>query len=96
MRKKSKRESLNALNGIGKNLAVAAISVSLCVSALSGCSKSEGTQNGGNQADNLEVGESSADDLKPETENPESEGESITQFPIIERKTADEIGRAHV
>ena len=91
MRKKSKRESLNALNGIGKNLAVAAISVSLCVSALSGCSKSEGTQNGGNQADNLEVGESSADDLKPETENPESEGESTTQFPVIERKTADEI-----
>ena len=71
MRKKSKKESLNALNGIGKNLAVAAISVSLCVSALSGCSKSEGTQNGGNQADNLEVGESSADDLKPETDNPE-------------------------
>lgn len=91
MRKKSKRESLNALNGIGKNLAVAAISVSLCVSALSGCSKSEGTQNGGNQADNLEVGESSADDLKPETDNPESEGESTTQFPVIERKTADQI-----
>lgn len=91
MRKKPKRESLNALNGIGKNLAVAAISVSLCVSALSGCSKSEGTQNGGNQADNLEVGESSADDLKPETDNPESEGESTTQFPVIERKTADQI-----
>lgn len=91
MGKKSKRESLNALNGIGKNLAVAAISVSLCVSALSGCSKSEGTQNGGNQADNLEVGESSADDLKPETDNPESEGESTTQFPVIERKTADQI-----
>ncbi len=91
MRKKSKKESLNALNGIGKNLAVAAISVSLCVSALSGCSKSEGTQNGGNQADNLEVGESSADDLKPETDNPESEGESTTQFPVIERKTADQI-----
>ena len=89
--KKSKKESLNALNGIGKNLAVAAISVSLCVSALSGCSKSEGTQNGGNQADNLEVGESSADDLKPETDNPESEGESTTQFPVIERKTADQI-----
>ena len=91
MRKKPKRESLNALNGIGKNLAVAAISVSLCVSALSGCSKSEGTQNGGNQADNLEVGESSADDPKPETDNPESEGESTTQFPVIERKTADQI-----
>ena len=91
MRKKSKKESLNALNGIGKNLAVAAISVSLCVSELSGCSKSEGTQNGGNQADNLEVGESSADDLKPETDNPESEGESTTQFPVIERKTADQI-----
>ena len=91
MRKKPKRESLNALNGIGKNLAVAAISVSLCVSALSGCSESEGTQNGGNQADNLEVGESSADDLKPETDNPESEGESTTQFPAIERKTADQI-----
>lgn len=91
MGKKSKRESLNALNGIGKNLAVAAISVSLCVSALSGCSKSEGAQNGGNQSDNLQIGESSADDLKPETENPESEGESITQFPVIERKTADQI-----
>ncbi len=91
MGKKPKRESLNALNGIGKNLAVAAISVSLCVSALSGCSKSEGTQNGGNQADNLEVGESSADDLKPETDNPESEGDSTTQLPVIERKTADQI-----
>ena len=91
MRKKSKKESLNALNGIGKNLAVAAISVSLCVSALSGCSKSEGIQNGGNQADNLEVGESSADERKQETDNPESEGESATQFPVIERKTADQI-----
>ncbi|HAX59472.1 MAG TPA: glycosyl hydrolase family 53 [Eubacterium sp.] len=39
----------------------------------------------------MQVGESSADDLKPETENPESEGESTTQFPVIERKTADEI-----
>ena len=84
MRKKPKRESLNALNGIGKNLAVAAISVSLCVSALSGCSKSEGTQNGGNQADNLEVGESSA-------QTTVNEQETTTQFPVIERKTADQI-----
>lgn len=84
MRKKSKKESLNALNGIGKNLAVAAISVSLCVSALSGCSKSEGTQNGGNQADNLEIGESSA-------QTTVNEQETTTQFPVIERKTADQI-----
>lgn len=39
----------------------------------------------------MQVGESSVDGLKPETENPESEGESTTQFPVIERKTADEI-----
>lgn len=72
-------------------MAVTALSMSLCAGVLSGCDKGTGIDSNAGSSGNMQVGESSADDLKPETENPESEGESTTQFPVIERKTADEI-----
>lgn len=72
-------------------MAVTALSMSLCAGVLSGCDKGTRTDSNAGSSGNMQVGESSADDLKPETENPESEGESTTQFPVIERKTADEI-----
>lgn len=86
-----KKALVGNLKKLGSGMAVTALSMSLCAGALSGCDKGTGTDSNAGSSDNMQVGESSVDGLKPETENPESEGESTTQFPVIERKTADEI-----
>lgn len=86
-----KKALVGNLKKLGSGMAVTALSMSLCAGVLSGCDKGTGTDSNAGSSGNMQVGESSADDLKPETENPESEGESTTQFPVIERKTADEI-----
>lgn len=91
MKKNSENEAVKSLRKFGRGLAAAALSMSLCAGVLSGCDKGTRTDSNAGSSGNMQVGESSADDLKPETENPESEGESTTQFPVIERKTADEI-----
>lgn len=91
MKKNSENEAVKSLRKFGRGLAAAALSMSLCAGVLSGCDKGTGIDSNAGSSGNMQVGESSADDLKPETENPESEGESTTQFPAIERKTADEI-----
>ena len=91
MKKNSENEAVKSLRKFSRGLAAAALSMSLCAGVLSGCDKGTGTDSNAGSSGNMQVGESSADDLKPETENPESEGESTTQFPVIERKTADEI-----
>ena len=86
-----KKALVGNLKKLGSGMAVTALSMSLCAVALSGCDKGTGTDSNAGSSGNMQVGESSVDGLKPETENPESEGESTTQFPVIERKTADEI-----
>lgn len=86
-----KKALVGNLKKLGSGMAVTALSMSLCAGALSGCDKGTGTDSNAGSSGNMQVGESSVDGLKPETENPESEGESTTQFPAIERKTADEI-----
>lgn len=86
-----KKALVGNLKKLGSGMAVTALSMSLCAGVLSGCDKGTRTDSNAGSSGNMQVGESSADDLKPETENPESEGESTTQFPVIERKTADEI-----
>lgn len=86
-----KKALVGNLKKLGSGMAVTALSMSLCAGVLSGCDKGTGIDSNAGSSGNMQVGESSADDLKPETENPESEGESTTQFPAIERKTADEI-----
>lgn len=86
-----KKALVGNLKKLGSGMAVTALSMSLCAGVLSGCDKGTGIDSNAGSSGNMQVGESSADDLKPETENPESEGESTTQFPVIERKTADEI-----
>ena len=91
MKKNSENEAVKSLRKFGRGLAAAALSMSLCAGVLSGCDKGTGTDSTAGSSDNMQVGESSVDGLKPETENPESEGESTTQFPVIERKTAEDI-----
>ena len=86
-----KKALVGNLKKLGSGMAVTALSMSLCAGALSGCDKGTGTDSNAGSSGNMQVGESSVDGLKPETENPETEGESNTQFPAIERKTADEI-----
>ena len=86
-----KKALVGNLKKLGNGMAVTALSMSLCAGVLSGCDKGTGTDSNAGSSGNMQVGESSVDGLKPETENPESEGESTTQFPVIERKTADEI-----
>lgn len=86
-----KKALVGNLKKLGSGMAVTALSMSLCAGALSGCDKGTGTDSNAGSSGNMQVGESSVDGLKPETENSESEGESTTQFPVIERKTADEI-----
>ena len=86
-----KKALVGNLKKLGSGMAVTALSMSLCAGVLSGCDKGTGTDSNEGSSGNMQVGESSVDGLKPETENPESEGESTTQFPVIERKTADEI-----
>lgn len=86
-----KKALVGNLKKLGSGMAVTALSMSLCAGVLSGCDKGTGIDSNAGSSGNMQAGESSADDLKPETENPESEGESTTQFPVIERKTADEI-----
>lgn len=86
-----KKALVGNLKKLGSGMAVTALSMSLCAGVLSGCDKGTGTDSNAGSSGNMQVGESSVDGLKPETENPESEGESTTQFPVIERKTADEI-----
>lgn len=86
-----KKALVGNLKKLGSGMAVTALSMSLCAGVLSGCDKDTGTDSNAGSSGNMQVGESSVDGLKPETENPESEGESTTQFPVIERKTADEI-----
>lgn len=91
MKKNSENEAVKSLRKFSRGLAAAALSMSLCAGVLSGCDKGTGANSNVGSSDNMQFGESSADDLKPETDNPESEGESTTQFPVIQRKTADEI-----
>ena len=91
MKKNSENETVKSLRKFGRGLAAAALSMSLCAGVLSGCDKGTGANSNLGSSDNMQVGESSADDLKPETDNPESEGESTTQFPVIQRKTAEDI-----
>ena len=91
MKKNSENEAVKSLRKFGRGLAAAALSMSLCAGVLSGCDKGTGADSNVGSSDNMQVGESSADDLKPETDNPESEGESTTQFPVIQRKTAEDI-----
>ena len=91
MKKNSENEAVKSLRKFGRGLAAAALSMSLCAGVLSGCDKGTGANSNVGSSDNMQVGESSADDLKPETDNPESEGESTTQFPVIQRKTAEDI-----
>lgn len=86
-----KKALVGNLKKLGSGMAVTALSMSLCAGVLSGCDKGTRTDSNAGSSGNMQVGESSVDGLKPETENPESEGESTTQFPVIERKTADEI-----
>lgn len=86
-----KKALVGNLKKLGSGMAVTALSMSLCAGVLSGCDKGTGIDSNAGSSGNMQVGESSVDGLKPETENPESEGESTTQFPVIERKTADEI-----
>lgn len=64
-------------------MAVTVLSMSLCAGALSGCAKSAGNDNNTSSSDNLQVGESSVDGQETQ--------ETETKFPVIERKTADEI-----
>lgn len=91
MKKNSENEAVKSLRKFSRGLAAAALSMSLCAGVLSGCDKGTGANSNLGSSDNMQVGESSADDLKPETDNPESEGESTTQFPVIQRKTAEDI-----
>lgn len=91
MKKNSENEAVKSLRKFSRGLAAAALSMSLCAGVLSGCDKGTGADSNVGSSDNMQVGESSVDDLKPETDNPESEGESTTQFPVIERKTAEDI-----
>lgn len=86
-----KKALVGNLKKLGSGMAVTALSMSLCAGVLSGCDKGTGADSNVGSSDNMQVGESSVDDLKPETDNPESEGESTTQFPVIERKTAEDI-----
>ena len=86
-----KKALVGNLKKLGSGMAVTALSMSLCAGVLSGCDKGTGADSNAGSSDNMQVGESSVDDLKPETHNPESEGESTTQFPVIERKTAEDI-----
>lgn len=86
-----KKALVGNLKKLGSGMAVTALSMSLCAGVLSGCDKGTGADSNVGSSDNMQVGESSVDDLKPQTDNPESEGESTTQFPVIERKTAEDI-----
>ena len=64
-----------------KKLLAAALCVSLSAGALAGCSKNE-------SAGNNSVADNQSDSESQSTEAPQ---ETTTQFPVIERKTADEI-----
>lgn len=78
-----KKALVGNLKKLGSGMAVTALSMSLCAGALSGCAKSAGNDNNTSSSDNLHVGESSVDGQETQ--------ETETKFPVIERKTADEI-----
>lgn len=78
-----KKALVGNLKKLGSGMAVTALSMSLCAGVLSGCAKSAGSDNNASSSDNLQIGESSEDGQKTQ--------ETTTQFPVIERKTADEI-----
>lgn len=78
-----KKALVGNLKKLGSGMAVTALSMSLCAGALSGCAKSAGNDNNTSSSDNLQVGESSVDGQETQ--------ETETKFPVIERKTADEI-----
>lgn len=86
MKRNSKNDSVRNLRKVGSGLAVVALSVSLCAGALSGCAKNGNAQNSVGTSDNLQIENSSADG-----QTTEAEQETTTQFPVIERKTADQI-----
>lgn len=78
-----KKALVGNLKKLGSGMAVTALSMSLCAGALSGCAKGAGSDNNTSSSDNLQVGESSVDGQETQ--------ETETKFPVIERKTADEI-----
>lgn len=78
-----KKALVGNLKKLGSGMAVTALSMSLCAGVLSGCAKSAGNDNNTSSSDNLQVGESSVDGQETQ--------ETETKFPVIERKTADEI-----
>lgn len=78
-----KKALVGNLKKLGSGMAVTVLSMSLCAGALSGCAKSAGNDNNTSSSDNLQVGESSVDGQETQ--------ETETKFPVIERKTADEI-----
>ncbi len=86
MKRNSKNDSVRNLRKVGSGLAVVALSVSLCAGALSGCAKNGNAQNNAGTSDNLQIEDSSVDG-----QNTGAEQETTTQFPVIERKTADQI-----
>lgn len=86
MKKNSKNDSVRNLRKVGSGLAAVALSLSLCAGALSGCAKNGNAQNSVGTSDNLQIENSSADG-----QTTEAEQETTTQFPVIERKTADQI-----
>lgn len=86
MKRNSKNDSVRNLRKVGRGLAVVALSVSLCAGVLSGCAKNGNAQNSVGTSDNLQIEDSSVDG-----QNKGAEQETTTQFPVIERKTADQI-----
>lgn len=78
-----KKALVGNLKKLGSGMAVTALSMSLCAGVLSGCDKGTGNDNNTSSSDNLQVGESSVDGQETQ--------ETETKFPVIERKTADEI-----
>ena len=81
-----KKALVGNLKKLGSGMAVTALSMSLCAGVLSGCAKSAGSDNKASSSDNLQIGESSEDGQ--ETQETQ---ETTTQFPVIERKTAEDI-----
>lgn len=86
MKRNSKNDSVRNLRKVGRGLAVVALSVSLCAGVLSGCAKNGNAQNSVGTSDNFQIEDSSVDG-----QNKGAEQETTTQFPVIERKTADQI-----
>ena len=78
-----KKALVGNLKKLGSGMAVTALSMSLCAGALSGCAKSAGNDTNTRSSDYLQVGERRVDGQETQ--------ETETKFPVIERKTADEI-----